>query len=457
MKTWTVFSPSLMKTHPVFPAPIRYTQTAAAIALLILALAASPSAQAQTYTVLHSFGGGTDGALAMPIIRDAQGNIYGATKFGGIISCAEDTCGTVYKIDSAGNETVLYRFEGGNNGLGPYAGLVRDAKGNLYGTTQGNGVVGGASVVFKVDSAGQQTVLYVAGGGDACCLDSPVAVDAEGNIYGMSPYGGEPNCGVAQNGLGCGTLFKITPSGKFKVLHVFKGKDGIQPEGGLVLDAQGNIYGTAVWGGNLKCLYPGWGEGGGPGCGTIYKLEPSGKFTVLHTFTGPHDGSYPLGLIIDEAGNLYGIADSGGDVIKKTDWEYGLGTIFKVDTSGIFSVLFTFRPCTDPPCSDGKVRNSLYASHLARDSQGNLYGIEMVNNCAFGGGCIFRIDTKGKITDLYDFTQDQSGAPFFYDAMGLVLGSDGDFYGSTAIGGSAQPECYDEGFQGCGSVFHLTF
>jgi uncharacterized repeat protein (TIGR03803 family) len=433
------------------------TRAIALLAVLLVATGVARPAQAQTYTVLHSFAAGSDGAVPMPIIRDAQGTIYGATKFGGIPSCADDTCGTVFKIDSAGNETILYRFEGGENGLGPDAGLVRDGNGNLFGTTQGNGFVGGASVVFKVDPNGQQRVLYTANGGDACCLDSPLAVDAQGNLYGMSPYGGNPNCGLAQNNLGCGTLFEITASGKFKVLHVFKGTDGIQPEGGVVLDAQGNLYGTTVWGGKLTCTYPGWGEGGGKGCGTIYKLEPSGKFTVLHTFTGPKDGSYPLGVIIDSSGNLYGIADSGGDTIKKTNWEYGLGTVFKVDTSGTFSVLYTFQPCTNPPCSDGKVRNSLYASHLTRDSKGNLYGIEEVNDCAFGGGCIFRIDTNGKIADLYDFTQEQSGSPAFYDAMGLVLVSDRDFYGSTPFGGAKEPECFDNIGGDCGSVFHLTF
>ncbi len=428
----------------------------AVLALALFAMA-TPPASPQTYTVLHAFGGGTDGADPNPIIGDEQGNLYGATKFGGIPTCSLDTCGTVFKIDSAGNETVLYRFEGGNNGYGPFAGLARDAKGNLYGTTQGNGFVGGASVVFKVEPQGQETVLFVAGDtAKGCCLDSPVAVDAHGNVYGMSPYGGKPNCNLVRNDLGCGTLFKITPSGKFSVIHVFKGTDGIQPEGGLVLDAKGNIYGTAVYGGNLKCEYPGWGMNKEEGCGTIYKLDTSGKFTALHKFTGPHDGSAPMGLIIDSAGNLYGIADSGGDTIKKTNWEYGLGTIFKVDTTGKYSVLFTFSPCTDPPCTKGQVRNSLYASHLARDSKGNLYGIQEVNNCAFGGGCIFRIDTKGNIADLYDFTEDQSGDPF-YQQMGLVLGSDGDFYGSTPLGGSEQPECDDNIGVQCGSVFHITF
>ena len=425
------------------------------LSLLMAGFAAQPT-QAQTYTVLHAFSAGTDGADPNPIIKDSQGNLYGTTKFGGLLDCAVDTCGTVFKIDNAGNYDVLYRFEGGNNGYGPFAGLALDAAGNLYGTTQGNGFAGGASVVFKVDLNHNERTLFVAGNpAQACCLDSPVALDAEGNIYGMSPYGGVPNCGLVQNNLGCGMLFKLSPSGEFKVLHVFKGTDGIQPEGGVVLDGKGSLYGVAAYGGNLPCNYPGWGQPAESGCGTIYKLDSSGKFSILHTFTGPGDGSDPLGLIIDSAGNLYGIAGSGGDTIKNTNWEYGLGTVFKVDTTGAFSVLYTFTPCTDPPCTLGQVRNSVYAHHLVRDSKGNLYGIEEINNCALGGGCLFRIDTKENIADLYDFTEDQSGDPFL-PQMGLVLGSHDDVYGSTPIGGSSQPGCDDQGFQGCGSVFHLT-
>lgn len=422
-------------------------RNARAIALFTLLVVAAAAAPAQTYAILHSFAAGTDGATPNPMISDGQGNFYGTTRFGGITSCNLDTCGTVFKIDSAGNETILYRFQGGNNGSNPLAAPVLDAKGNLYGTTQGNGFVAGASVVFKVEPNGNETSISMTGP-NSCCLDSPLAVDAEGNLYGMSPYSGQPNCGVADNGLGCGTLFKITPSRQFEVLHVFTGTDGIQPEGGVVLDAQGNIYGTAVWGGDLKCKYPGWGVGGGPGCGTIYKLEPSGKFTVLHTFTGPNDGSYPLGLIIDSDGNLYGIADSGGDIIPHSNYEYGLGTVFKVDASGKFSVLFTFTPET--------TLNYLYASHLVRDSQGNLYGIEQANNCG-GGGCIFKIDPQGNYTVVYAFTFEESGDPAYYNAMGLILGPDGDFYGSTGLGESAQPSCDDEGItQGCGSIFHLV-
>jgi uncharacterized repeat protein (TIGR03803 family) len=409
------------------------------LAMALLAIA-TPLAGAQTYTILHDFTDSPDGAVPNPLIRDAQGNFYGTTAYGGLASCGKGTCGTVFKIDNAGHETVLYRFTGGDNGTNPVAGLVRDAKGNLYGTTQGNGFIGGQSVIFKVDPKGQQTVLYIADTQQASSLDSPLALDAQGNLYGMSPYGGDQSCSVDG---GCGTLFKLTPSGKFKVLHVFKGKDGIQPEGGVVLDAQGNIYGTASTGGKLSCDYPGWGQNFETGCGTIYKLDRSGKFTILHTFTGPVDGSDPLGLTIDSAGNLYGIAGSGGDIAG--NYIYGLGTVFEVDTSGKFSVLFTFTPET--------TLNYVYAKHLLKDSKGNLYGVQEYNNCEHAAGCLFRIDTEGKYTDLYDFDSQQSGGGFFF-SMGLILGSDGSFYGNTPVGGNnnGRGDCT----QNCGTVFHLA-
>lgn len=427
----------------------------ALLMLLCLAAVAARPAQAQTYTIVHAFAAGTDGAVPTPIIRDSKGNLYGSTRFGGIIDCALDTCGTIYQIDSAGNETVLYRFTGGINGSNPVAGLSRDTAGNLYGTTQGNGADGGSSVVFKLAPNGDESTLFLAGNtNQGCCLDSPVAVDEQGNIYGMSPYGGEPNCGLNNDGLGCGTLFRLSPAGVFTLLHVFDGNDGMQPEGGVVLDGKGNLYGTAYFGGELSCKYPGQFQEAQAGCGTVYKLDSTGKFTILHTFTGPGDGSTPLGLTIDSAGNLYGIAAGGGVIILKSDFEYGVGTIFKVDTSGQFSVLYTFAPCTDPPCTQGQVRNPVFGLHLVRDSQGNLYGLEQENNCADGGGCLFRLDTKGNLSVLFNFTYDESGDP--YIPMGLVLGSDGDVYGSTPIGGSAEPECFDEIGTACGSVFHIT-
>ncbi len=263
---------------------------------LFLVVCGALTAKGQTYSVLHSFTDGTDGAVPSPIIRDAQGNLYGTTRFGGNPSCGEDTCGTVFKIDNAGNESVLYRFEGGTSGSNPVAALVEDAAGNLYGTTQGNGFIGGDSVIFKVDPSGQQSVLYVADTPQASALDSPLALDAEGNLYGMSPYAGNSDCRPDQ--LGCGNLFRLSPSGELTVLHTFTPNEGMQPEGGVVLDSKGNIYGTANFGGDLACKSLGYGYFI-PGCGTIYKLDSSGNFSILHTFTGRVDGSFPLGLITD--------------------------------------------------------------------------------------------------------------------------------------------------------------
>jgi uncharacterized repeat protein (TIGR03803 family) len=419
------------------------TGAIALLTLLLVAAAAVQPARAQTYTVLHDFTDSPDGAIPNPIIRDAQGNLYGTTKYGGIASCGLGTCGTVFKVDAAGNETILYAFEGGTNGTNPDSGLVRDAAGNLYGTTQGNGFIDGAAVVFKLEPNGQETSFNIAGA-NACCFDSPVALDAQGNLYGMSPYGGTPNCGLVRSQVGCGTLFKLSPDRGFTVLHTFAGTDGMHPEGGLVLDGKGNLYGAASNGGDFSCTYPGNGEPFESGCGTIYKLDSSGKFTLLHTFSGPGDGSDPLGLIIGSDGNLYGIAQFGGDIVG--DYLYGLGTVFKIDTSGKFSVLFTFTPET--------TLNPVYASYLLRDSTGNLYGLEQSNNCApLHGGCLFRIDTAGNYTDLYDFEYEGEGADGF-TPMGIVFGLDDDVYGSMYTGGSSNGggDCTI----GCGTVFHLS-
>jgi uncharacterized repeat protein (TIGR03803 family) len=146
-----------MKRRTVFPTVIRYTHTAAAVALLILTAVASPSAHAQTFTVLHTFTGSPDGVYPSPLIRDADGNLYGTAQAGGSDNnnCAFG-CGMVYKINPAGKQIMLYDFPGGNNGGYPVAGLVRDASGNLYGTTQGLGTVN-LSVVFELTPDGKET------------------------------------------------------------------------------------------------------------------------------------------------------------------------------------------------------------------------------------------------------------------------------------------------------------
>ena len=406
------------------------------LAFTLLTIAA-PLVNAQfNYAVLHTFTGSPDGVYPSPLIRDAEGNLYGAAQAGGPANnnCFAG-CGMVYKIDGAGKLTSLYDFAGGNNGGFPVAGLVRDAQGNLYGTTQGLGTFN-LSVVFKLTPDGKETSYAAPAGINFGSLDSPVALDQKGNVYGMVPYGGTPNCGWDYHGLGCGTLFKMTANGKFTTIHQFNGTDGMYPESGLVRDSKGNLYGAAVFGGIRACRAVGNGRNFAPGCGTIFKVDAQGKYTVLHTFGNHKDGAGPLGLIIDSEDNLYGIASGGGNHEGNP---YGYGTIFKLDTrTGAFSVLFTFT--SNIPHSD------FFASLLVRDSKGNLYGATQ-----FGGthntGCLFRIDTKAQYADLYDFQEQIAGRNedgFF--AAGVTLGSHDDFYGSMDLGGTS----------GFGTLFHIT-
>src|SRR5277367_5641440 len=218
-------------------------------ATLLSLLFAGALSQAQTFTVLHEFQVNGDGRYSYAaLLRDGAGNLYGTTAGGGSFEY-----GTVFEIDTHGQETVLHSFWGGD-GLEPWAGLVRDQAGNLYGTTYDGGAL----------EKGQ-------------CRH------------------------------GCGSVFKLDNKGTLTVLHAFTGgTDGGQPKAGLVRDNAGNLYGTTTTGGDLNCGY-------GSGCGLVFKVDESGAETVLHAFTGKSDGAGPGGeLIRDKAGNLYGVTESGG-------------------------------------------------------------------------------------------------------------------------------------------------
>jgi uncharacterized repeat protein (TIGR03803 family) len=222
-------------------------------------------------TVLYTFTGGTDGGGPQAdLIRDKEGNLYGTTAYGGDPSCSPYGCGTVFKVDTSGHETVLYSFTATNgDGANPKAGLIRDAAGNLYGTTTDGGTAGctgngftGCGTVFKLDINNKESILYsfTGTGGDGGNPHAGLILDAAGNLYGTTSYGGFP---------GAGTVFMLDPSGKETVLYSFTGRlDGGGPYG-LVRDAAGNLYGTTIGGGNPKC-----GGGHGAGCGVVFKITP---------------------------------------------------------------------------------------------------------------------------------------------------------------------------------------
>ena len=380
--------------------------------VLMMGFFAASLARAQTLSVLHTFHGGTDGALPYAgLVRDAAGNIYGATEIGGTANQ-----GTVFKLDGHGKETVLHSF-GGTNGQLPLSGLIRDAAGNLYGTIFGGGSSSNGAV-YKVNKHGKEQALYsFTGKADGANPYAALLRDAKGNFYGTTYIGGA----------GVGVVFKLDKAGKETVLHTFtEGGDGRFPYASLIRDHQGNLYSTTL-------------DGGPDDAGTVFKLNKRGQETILYSFTrGAPAGSYPFaGLLGDAAGNLYGTTFMGGTGCNGL----GCGVVFKLDTNGKETVLHTFKG------SDGA---NPYAG-LIRDADGNFYGTTLAGGPS-DAGVVYRLNKNGKETVLYNFTGGPDGA---YPYATLVRDSAGNLYGTTWEGGDLT--CNNpNGPYGCGVVFKLT-
>ena len=276
---------------------------------------------AWTETVLHSFQA-SDGAWPYAgLARDAVGNLYGATTFGGGrgTDCGSLGCGTIFRLDAANRETVLYRFSDGTDGGRPMGGLVLVTAGNLYGVANSGGdpqgCGGGCGVVFKVGKSGKETVLHSFTGtnGDGQQPEGVTLVrDSAGNLYGTTPYGGTP-----VNGSTFGTVFKVSAKGKETVLYSFQGfLDGGYPLMGLLRDAEGNLYGIAYDFGKFQYY------------GTLFEVKRTGKFATLHSFNQQDGYSSGSPLFMDATGNLYGVLGDGGDYQDFCEG-YGCGTVFK--------------------------------------------------------------------------------------------------------------------------------
>jgi uncharacterized repeat protein (TIGR03803 family) len=351
------------------------------------------------------------------LLLDAKGNLYGTTYAGGA-----NNYGVVFKVDPNGNETVLYSFNWGKDAGCPYGNLVQDAAGNLYGTTEGceTALLG---VVFKLDTAGKETVLHTFAGypHDGESPFSGLIMDAAGNLYGTTEGGG-----AYQNG----TVFELGKNGRYTVLYSFVGApDGDSPYGGLVIDDSGNLYGTTREGGSSGLIWESQLPLGfeGPhqaGLGTVFELDPSGNETVLYNFTGAPDGEFPMSGLIAHGGNLYGTTLDGADddygIVFKVDaagnetvlYSFGggkqganpygglvrdaagnfygttfqggdcnYGVVFKVDSSGNEAVLHSF---------SGGLDGAYPYAGLIQDKSGNLYGTTTVGG-AGGAGTVFKI------------------------------------------------------------------
>jgi|SRR5579863_1099414 len=389
-----------------------WTWTALVLAVLVLVIIANQPAQAQTFTVLHNFRGGSDGTNPYAgLIRDAAGNLYGTTDYGG-----SSDYGTVFKVDTSGKESVLYSFAGGSSdGRNPYAVLVRDAAGNLYGTTELYPTFD-YGTVFKVDMSGKETVLHAfTGPPDGAYPIGGLIRDRNGNLYGTTNGGGDMNCNFPY---GCGTVFKVDTSGKETVLYSFTGSpDGAYPAilTSLLVDKNDTLYGVTGGGGSAVC-----------GCGTLYKLSKSGTETVLYSFTGgTTDGCSPYGtLATDTMGSLYGTTGACGSS--------NLGVVWKFTARGIETVLHSFiGGPTDGSDPDGVIT----------DTSGNLYG-ETVYGGPSGVGTVYELSKKGKVTLLHRFAGPGGERP----VGGLLRDASGNLYGTAYEGGS----------HGDGTVWKLT-
>jgi uncharacterized repeat protein (TIGR03803 family) len=345
-----------------------------------------------TESVLWSFGGIGDGAvpLTAPVLG-SDGNYYGTLLDGGT-----NFEGAIYKITPSGTETILYNFTGGSDGGAPFGGLTLGSDGNFYGTT----TVGGANnlgTIYKITPGGSITVLYSFGNvtNDAHTVRTPMVEGSDGNFYGVSNSGG-----IGANG----TVFKITPSGTYTLLHIFASSgDVTNPIASLVQGSDGNFYGTTE-------------QGGTNGDGGVFKITPAGTETVLWSFGGTGDGiNGNSNLVIGADGNFYGTCSSGG--------ANGNGTFFKITPTGSETVLYSFGTGSDGQTPYG---------NLVLASDGNFYGTSMVGGTN-SQGTIFRITPTGSESVLWSFGGTGDGqAPF----GGLMIGADGHFYGTTLSGGT---------------------
>jgi uncharacterized repeat protein (TIGR03803 family) len=275
-------------------------------------------------TVVHAFTGGNDGDTPLAGLVNVKGTLYGTTLFGGGSGCGDNGCGTVYAISPAGAERIVYAFQSYQDGAEPQSRLIY-WNGTLYGTTTVGGTSGfgsGYGTVFSVTPAGAETILHKFVGGSDGSEPAGALLEWQGNFYGVTEQGGR----AAACNLGCGTVFKVTPSGTETVLYAFKaGSDGAGPTTGL-LASNGVFYGATSGGGQY-------------GFGTVFSLTPGGTEKILYSFQNGADGAYPDGGLTLAPGGFYGTTFLGGG---STCDNHGCGTIYHVTKDGAEHVVFTF-------------------------------------------------------------------------------------------------------------------
>jgi uncharacterized repeat protein (TIGR03803 family) len=358
---------------------------------------------AGVFTPVMSFMGGGDGSNPQaPLVQGINGNFYGTSYQGG---AAGD--GVVFELTPEGVLTPLHSFTNGQDGAFPASGLTLGTNGSLYGVTLIGGTEG-TGVLFNMTPQGMFTVLKpftIEDYGDRSL--GGLVQGTNGDFYGTTSEGGNPEI----SGYPVGTVFEWNPAGTVTVLYTFtNGYDGAFPKAGLTLGVDGSFYGTTTWGGVPFITFP-----IPTNFGTIFKVTPDGVLTPLHRFTNGVDGGVPVCKLVQWAGgNFYGTASTGG--------ANGHGTVFMITPEGSFTPLYSFTNGID-----GAAPNA----GLVEGSDGNLYGMA-AGGGTYGLGTIYEISSNGGFTALYSFTGTNDGAS---PVAPLVLGSDGNLYGTAPFGG----------------------
>jgi uncharacterized repeat protein (TIGR03803 family) len=417
-----------MRLRDLFP--VRSILVISAVALWVSA------GWASTEKVLFDFTNSADGSDPLAgLIFDKAGNLFGTTIYGGA-----DNSGTVFELSPSANgwqETILHSFRrGGKDGSVPYASLVMDGVGNLYGTTSAGGghqkecggEFTGCGTVFELSptKAGwRETILYnFPNSKDGVYPSSALALDKDGNLYGTTYYGGGNDACFG----GCGVVFKISNSSHgwhesviYNFCSLSNCADGSNPDGPVIIDKSGNVYGEASSGGDPSCNH---------GCGTVFRLKPSKggwRGELLYSFTGKTDGSFPYeGLVLDRTGNLYGINVGGVNAPGGSVFE------LKSSTGGWqLTTLHTFGFGKGGDQPNGP---------LTYDKAGNIYGTTGYGGSGMGvngNGVVFKlVPSEGRWNEklLYTFPADcKSGCN---SSAGVTLDGRGYIYGTSGLAGS---------------------
>jgi len=344
------------------------------------------------------------------LVQASDGNLYGTTEQGGT-----NNDGTMFRIATNGTLTTLYSFSGGSDGAGPYAALVQDRDGALYGTAIGGGS-SRSGTVFRITTNGVLTPLYsFTGGNDGANPFGALLQAEDGSLYGTTSAGG---------GYGYGSIFRITTNGSLITLYWFSGgSDGAFPYAGLVWGNDGNLYGTAAAGGAspLASLNG----------GTVFQFTPTGQLTPLHSFSG-FDGAYPYAPLFQASdGNLYGTTS--GQPPIQGGVAPTFGSIFRINYNGAFASVYSF--------TNGSDGANPYAG-VIEASDGNFYGTTTGVTNSSDEGTAFEITPGGTLTPLVAFNGSNGSHPY----APLVQAVDGNLYGATSSGGASDG----------GAVFQFT-